>query len=138
MPQRAGCDPESIPDQIESRLIFEALDDDASGFISIDEWNVWLLDGLGQAPAFRATAIKSGGLPSKMDMMLCCIEALAQDAGRREMGLKKHLTALEQRERESTQVSAETEDADSKVQNPQEKNDNTLLPKNNDDFSNWE
>lgn len=145
MPIRTGCDAGSVPDEIEGKLIFEALDDDASGKISREEWNVWVLDGLGQAPAYRAAAISKGGLPAKMDMMLCCLEIMAQDAGKRERQLKKNLTAIEAVESDVNvkldtdaveQVESSNQQRDSKGR---KKKDNSLMSPNGDapTFSDW-
>jgi hypothetical protein len=105
----------------------------------MDEWNVWLLDGLAQAPAFRAAAIQSGGLSAKMDMMLCCIEIMAQDAGKREKGLRKHMTAMEQEEAEAeteeAEVSTKSESSNGRDGKGRKKKDRL---KDAPDFSNWE
>eukprot|EP00946_MAST-07B_sp_MAST-7B-sp1_P003087 g3087.t1 len=132
-------------------LVFNEFDrdgDEKISFISVDEWNVWLLDGLAQAPAYRAAAIQNGGLAAKMDMMLCCIEYMAQEAGRREKTLKKHMTAIEDAHGDVQEISvedakAETErTSNSRPRDAQgrKKKDNSLMKPVEDapDFNSWE
>jgi hypothetical protein len=70
-----------LPNANECDIIFEALDEDASGGISLDEWNLWILDGLSSSGLERQ---KMGltDMGKKMDLMLVCLEQLANEAGK--------------------------------------------------------
>jgi hypothetical protein len=80
-----------LPNVQELDVIFEALDEDGSGSLSLVEWNHWVLDGLEQAPSERAKIGNGSNLGEKMDMMLVCLEQLANEAG-------KLLSQVEERE----------------------------------------
>ena len=83
-----------------------------------------------------------------MDMMLCCIEYMAQEAGRREKTLKKHMTAIEDAHGDVHEESLEGAKADTQqtsVARPRDaqgrkKKDNSLMKSVEEapDFSSWE
>ena len=107
----------------------------------MEEWNTWLIDGLNQAPAYRAAALQCGGLSAKMDMMLCCIELMAQDAGQREKQLESHMIVIEGEQ--SPEVKGDAKklgDIKQKEAEDQKLKKKTLLRPPNDapDFTSWE
>ena len=79
---RQQISPNLLPNKDELEIIFEALDDDNSGGLSLDEWNHWVVDGLEQAPSEREEASRCGNeLNQKMDMLLSCLEQFGIEAG---------------------------------------------------------
>lgn len=65
------------------------MDEDASGSISLDEWNAWILDGLSSSGTERATMSSQSDLNKKMNFMLVCLEQLANEAGKKINDLNK-------------------------------------------------
>ena len=81
---RLSINPSSLPHaEKETPIIFEVLDADASGGISEREWSSWILDGLSQPPADRASNLEKGGLPAKLDNLLTAVEELAAQYGKK-------------------------------------------------------
>ena len=136
---RVKISPDLLPNHNELNIIFEALDEDASGGLSLDEWNHWILDGLGQPPAERAQAAQTNGLSKKMDIMLCCLEQLANEAG-------KLLSTLDEKDDLSNMSSRKVNDLpsshtlfgdDNNSTKSKQKNNNGK-GKNDSSFRNWE
>ena len=86
---RLKVSPALLPNNDELDIIFEALDEDASGSISLDEWNAWILDGLSSSGTERATMSSQSDLNKKMNFMLVCLEQLANEAGKKINDLNK-------------------------------------------------
>jgi hypothetical protein len=104
-----------LPNANECDIIFEALDEDASGGISLDEWNLWILDGLSSSGLERQ---KMGltDMGKKMDLMLVCLEQLANEAGKllgqRERGQNNEGSEEQQPKERSMTEEFELEDLD--------------------------